>query len=186
MKPRFAAIGLLMALALPAGAEIVFLDGGKVASADSEYAYQHPSLRSVVFVSPETRQLAILPPSPIFLAPPPLLWRSPTAMPVFPPAAITNSLYSAARPTNQDMTNYHLQRAHAFSQEAYYRDNTTLNLVGSSVPLYGYGYGYSSFGPAYPPPMVPGFNQPARPSNQSMNAYNLERAHRYSMDAYKK
>lgn len=187
MKSRLAGIclgSLMTGLAMPAAAEIVFLDGGMVASADAEYAYQHPSLRSVVFVSPETRRMAILSPAPVFLAQPPLLWRSPTVMPMFPPAAIANALNTGARATNQDMTNYNLQRAHAFSQELYYRNNA-LSLVGTGVPLYGYGYGYGSLG-AYPPPMTPGFNQPARPSNQSMNIYHLERAHRYSMDAYKK
>ena len=177
--------GLMAGLALPAAAEIVFLDGGSVASTDAEYAFQHPSLRSVVFVSPETRQMAILPPAPVFLAQPPLLWRSPTAMPLYPPAGILNGLNTTVRPSNSDMANYNLQRAHAFSQESYYRNNY-LNLGGVGVPLYGYGYGYGSLGPAYPPPMTPGFNQPARPSNQSMNIYHLERAHRFSMDAYKK
>jgi hypothetical protein len=189
MKPRFAGIclsGLMAGLALPAAAEIVFLDGGQVASTDAEYAYQHPSLRSVVFVSPETRQMAMLPPAPIFLAPPPLLWRSPTAIPLYPPAAIANGLNTGTRPSNQDMANYNLQRAHGFSQQLYYRDTYLLNLGGAAVPLYGYGYGYGSLGPAYPPPMTPGFNQPARPSNQSMNIYHLDRAHRYSLDAYKK
>lgn len=176
--------GLMAGMALPAAAEIVFLDGGQVASADTEYAFQHPSLRSVVFVSPETRQMAILPPAPVFIAQPPLLWRSPTAMPLYPPAGILNGLNTTVRPSNRDMANYSLQRAHGFGQELYYRD-TYLNLAGG-VPLYGYGYGYGSLGPAYPPAMTPGFNQPARPSNQSMNIYHLERAHRFSMDAYKK
>jgi hypothetical protein len=41
--------------------------------------------------------------------------------------------------------------------------------------------------PAYPPAAsAGGFNQPARPSNRDLNTYNLERAHRFSMDAYRR
>jgi hypothetical protein len=178
--------GLLLAgMVLPVAAEIVFLDGGQVASADTMYAYQHPSLRSVVFLSPETRQVAISPLTSIYLTPQPLLWRSPTAMPLYPPVPIANELNAGAHPSNRDMVNYNLQRAHGFGQELYYRD-AYVNLGGAVTPGYGYGYGYNNLGPAYPPPMTPGFNQPARPSNQSMNIYNLDRAHRYSMDSYKK
>jgi hypothetical protein len=176
-------VGLMVASVAPAGAEIVFLPGGQVASADEAYAFHHPSLRSVVFVSPETRQMAILPPAgPYVLMPPPLLWRAPTAMPMYPPVVVASGVNSAARPSNLDMNNYNLQRSHAFSQQLYYRDNYLSLGVG---PVW-YGYGYGTLGPAYPPSMAPGFNQPARPSNQSMNIYHLDRAHRFSMDAYKK
>ena len=41
--------------------------------------------------------------------------------------------------------------------------------------------------PAYPPVNNrPGFNQPSHPSNRDNTTYNLERAHRFSMDAYRK
>lgn len=192
MKSRLAGVclsGLLAGLALPVAAEIIFLDGGQVASGDAEYAYQHPSLRSVVFVSPETRQMAILPPAPVFVAQPPLLWRSPTAMPIYPQAAIVNGIYTASRPSNRDVANYSLQRAHSFSQDLHSHDSY-VSIGGGSTPLlvngYGYGYGYGSLGPVYPPPMAPGFNQPARPSNQNLNIYLMDRAHRFSMDTYKK
>jgi hypothetical protein len=174
---------LAMGLAQVAEAEIILLEGGGIASADPAYAFQHPSLRSVVFVSPETRQMAILPPSPVFIEPAPLIWRSSTAMPVYPPIGIPGGLNTPAKPSNRDMSNYHLQRAHAFGQGLFYRD-TYLSLGGGPV-LYGYGYSLGSLGTPYPPPMAPSFNQPARPSNQNMSIYNLERAHRFSMDAYK-
>jgi hypothetical protein len=176
--------GLLGAASLPARAEIVFLEGGQVASAEAEYAYQHPSLRSVVFVTPETRQLAILPPPMLVVATPQLLWRAPTAMPAYPPVHVAGTVNQPARPSNQDMNNYTLQRSHGFSQELYYRDSALALSTGGQVSPYFYGYG--GYGVPYPPAQPAGFNQPARPSNQSMNVYNLERAHRFSMDLYKK
>lgn len=170
-------------LASSAGAEIVFLPGGQVASAEGAYVYQHPSLRSVVFVSPETRQMSILPPvGPYVLTPPPLLWRSPTAMPLYPPVVFVQGVNNPPRPSNRDMTNYSLQRAHAFGQRLYSRNND----FGIGIGPWWYGYGYGGLGPIYAPPQLPGFNQPARPSNQTMSNYHLERAHRFSMDAYRK
>jgi len=176
--------GMLVGVSLPAGAEIVFLEGGQVASAEADFAYQHPSLRSVVFVTPETRQLAILPPPMLVVAAPPLIWRAPTGMPAYPPVYASGTFNQPARPSNQDMNNYTLQRSHGFSQELYYRDSALALSTGGQVSPYFYGYG--GYGVPYPPPQPAGFNQPARPSNQSMNIYNLERAHRFSMDLYKK
>lgn len=174
----------IAAASLPARAEILFLDGGKVVSADAGYAYQHPSLRSVVFVTPEARQMAILPPAPVFIAPPPLLWRAPTAMPVYPPPMpYVGGINYSSRPSNRDLNTYNMQRAHAFSQELFYRD-TYLSLGHSNPALIWYSYG--GLGPAYPPPQPAGFNQPARPSNRDNAAYHMERAHRFSMDLYKK
>lgn len=179
--------GLLAVSSPPATAEIVFLEGGEVASADAQYAYQHPSLRSVVFLTPETRQMAILPPVVMVVPPPPLLWRSPTSMPIYPPVQILGGFNQPVRPSNQDMNNYTLERAHGFSQEVYYKNNgNRLSLGGSGSPyFYGYGYGYSGYGIPYPPAQPAGFNQPARPSNRDMNNYNLQRAHRFSTDSYK-
>ncbi len=184
----------LFVFANVANAEIVFLENGQVASSDALYAYQHPSLRSVVFLSPETRQAAILPPSSVVIASPPLLYRSAAGAPLFPPSAVLYNMYTAPRLNNRDSNNQNLQRAHAFSQGGFEKDNYRYNPyfstvdIGGGVSLIGYGYGAygsSAYGPGYPPPMAPGFNQPARPSNQSMNAYHLDRAHRFSMDGYK-
>lgn len=161
-----------------AGAEIVFLKDGSVVTVESAYAYAHPSFRSVVFNSPESRQVAILPPAPVFVAPPPLIWRAPSPFPAYPPAAAAG-FNSPARPSNRDVTTYNLQRAHGFSQELYYRDayrDGRLSLGG--LTLYPW---LGSTMPAYAP--VTGGSHP---SNRDNTTYNLERAHRFSMDVYKK
>lgn len=170
------AVGLLAAGAVPAGAEILILESGGVVAVESSYAFAHPSLRSVVFLSPESRQMAILPPAPVYVAPPPLLWRAPSPFPAYPPASPKGKLNTPAGPSSRDNTTYNLQRAHAFSQELFYRD-TYLGL-GASSPLYFWSGGTM---PAYPPVSASG-----RPSNRDNTTYNLERAHRFSMDAYKK
>ncbi|MDP2809902.1 MAG: hypothetical protein Q8O34_07100 [Rhodocyclaceae bacterium] len=177
---------LAAAATAPAGAEILFLEGGRVASAEPDHAYRHPSLRSVVFVSPETRQMAILPPAPVFIQPPPLLWRVPTPFIVPPPGSVAIGINASTRPSNRDVVNYSLQRAHSFSQNLY--DKDTYLSLGASSPLSPYWYSYyGAFGPAYPPAAGSGgFNQPARPSNRDITTYHLDRAHRFSMDAYKK
>lgn len=166
--------------AAPASAEILLMENGGAASVEPGYAFAHPSLRSVVFVSPEARQMAILPPVPVFVQPPPLLWRAPSPFPAYPPSSAASGPNASSRPSNRDVTTYHLQRAHGYSQELFYRD-TYLNLTlgGATNPL---SYWNGSVMPAYPP-AAPGSN---RPSNRDNATYNLERAHRYSMDAYKK
>ena len=79
-----------------------------------------------------------------------------------------------------DGTTYHLQRAHGFGQELFYR-GAGLNLhIGS--PSYPFSYWNYNLMPAYPP-AAPGST---RPSNRDNTTYNLERAHRFSMDAYKR
>ncbi|MEW6163671.1 MAG: hypothetical protein AB1642_01270 [Pseudomonadota bacterium] len=155
---------------LPAGAQEYAL-----------YAYEHPALRSLVFASPESRQMAILPPVPIFLSPPPLLLRAPGLMPAYPPVSSLPGINSPARPGNRDNINYILQRAHAFSQKLYRDENAYSYYLGTP----DYSSGWSAFGPVYPPAAVPGFNQPARPSNRDNTTYNLERAHRFSTGGYK-
>lgn len=179
--------GLAAALSLPAAAEIILLDGAPATTPPS-YVYQHPTLHSIVFVTPETRQMAILPPPPVFIQSPPLLWRSPYSALPYPPASVPYGLNSSSRPSNQDMAAYHLQRSHAFSQDLYNR-STYLN-AGINPNAYWYGtYGpYGSYGYVYPypPPAPRGFNQGAHPSNQDMTIYNIERAHAFSMDAYRR
>ncbi|WIM04923.1 MAG: hypothetical protein OHM77_09450 [Candidatus Nitricoxidivorans perseverans] len=179
--------GAVLSVAAPAGAEILFLEGGRVASAEPDNAYRHPSLRSVVFVSPEARQMAILPPAPVFVPPPPLLWRVPTPFIVPPPGSAAIGINASTRPSNRDVASYNLQRAHNFSRNLYDKD-TYLNYFGASSPLSPYWYSYyGAFGPAYPPAAGNGgFNQPARPSNRDITTYHLDRAHRFGMDAYKK
>lgn len=175
-----------MAAFAPAGAEILLLEDGAV-SMDAGSAYVHPTLRSVVFISPEARQMAILPPSPIFVQPPPLLMRAPSPFPVYPPAGAVTGVNSSARPSNRDVTTYHLQRAHSFGQGLYNRDTYlslgfgTLN-NGIQLGTTPFAYWGGTVMPAYPPP-APGST---RPSNRDNTTYNLERAHRFSMDAYKK
>lgn len=167
-----------LALTTAASAEIVLMGDGGVASVEQGYAYAHPALRSVVFISPESRQMAILPPAPVFIQPPPLLWRAPSPFPVYPPASVATAPNMSTRPSNRDVTTYHLQRAHGFGQELFYRD-TYLSLgIGPLTSSYWSG----GVMPAYPPAAA-GSN---RPSNRDNTTYNLERAHRYSMDAYKK
>lgn len=180
MRRSIAFRASLLALALGAlgtghaAAEIVFLGGGRVATVDPDYAYAHPSLRSVVFNSPEARQMAILPPAPVFVPLPPLIWRAQAPFPAYPPPAAAG-FNRPPRPSNRDVTTYNLQRAHGFGQELYYRDGY-LNLGG--LTLYPW---LGSTMPAYPPATAG-----ARPSNRDNTTYNLERAHRFSMDAYKK
>ena len=160
----------------PAAAEIlVMADGG--AASESGYAFAHPNLRSVVFISSEARQMAILPPMPVFVPPPPLLWRAPSPFPIYPPARLVLAPNSSARPSNRDISTYHLQRAHGFGQELFYRDSLLSLGIGTPNP-----YLYWSAMPAYAP-VAPGSS---RPSNRDNTTYNLERAHRFSMDAYKK
>lgn len=172
------AVGAVLAVATPASAEILFMEGGKVVSVEPGYSFAHPSLRSVVFITPEARQMAILPPAPVFIQPPPLLWRVPSPFPAYPPASVAGAPNTSSRPSNRDVATYNLQRAHGFSQELFYRD-TYLNLGAPAYPL---SYWTGGLMPAYPP-VAPGSS---RPSNRDNNTYNLERAHRYSMDAYKK
>ena len=186
MKNRLCALAASASLALliaPASGEILLLPDGGVASVDPEYAYAHPTLPSLVFASPALRQMAILPPSPVFVTPPPLLMRSGAApFPLYPPSVYGGGLNVPVRPSNRDLTTYNLQRAHAFGQQLYYRENALG--FGGFAPVFG-AYGYGGLMPLYPPASAAGFNQPARPSNRDINTYNLERAHRFSTDSYR-
>lgn len=169
------AIGALSAA--PTSAEILLMADGGAASVEAGYAFAHPNLRSVVFISSEARQMAILPPAPVFVQPPPLLWRAPSPFPLYPPASVVVGPNTSSRPSNRDVTTYHLQRAHGFSQELFYRDGVLS--LGTANPL---SYWSGTVMPVYPP-VAPGSR---RPSNRDNTTYNLERAHRFSMDGYKK
>ena len=169
-------------VAFPVVAEIVVLEGNKTVAADSAYVYAHPSLRSLVFASTEAREMAILPPAPYFLSAPPLLLRAPAPYAAYPPVIYQSGVNATARPSNRDLTTYNMGRAHAFSQELYY-PGTAIELNAGPV----YYASPISIMPYYPPAIkTGGFNQTARPSNRDNTTYNLERAHRFSMDAYKK
>lgn len=165
-----------MIAALSARAELIVTDRGVP---PHEFAYEHPFLRFLVFSSPETRGLAILPPAPTFVAPPPLIWRAPGNMPPYPPATPLGFNQSGA-PSNRDLTSYSLARAHAMGQELYRRDNAWSRYYGPTTgfgaPLYGWGV------LAYPP-VAPGARHP---SNRDNASYLIERAHRFSQDAYRK
>lgn len=185
---RLATLTGLLVSGVPAGAEIILLANGTATSADTEFMYTHPRMRSVVFATAYARDQAILPPSPYFVTPAPLLMRPGGPYIAYPPVAYRPGVNVPAHPSNRDNATYALTRAHAFGQELY-TTGTYANL-GTTPTLYaspyGYGYGYGLM-PAYPPVNNrPGFNQPAHPSNRDNTTYNLERAHRFSMDAYRK
>ena len=167
----------LLACLIPAlaSAEIIVPED---VQAETAYPYMHPALRSLVFVSPETRQMTILPPAMIFIPSPPLLMRAPSAMPAYPPVMSAPGFNVPSHPSNRDNVTYNLQRAHNFSQNLY-RDNTYL-YFGNVTSAYGWSvYGSTT----YAPPAVPGLNQPARPRDNVTD--NLERAHRFSGDGYR-
>jgi hypothetical protein len=185
--------GLLVGVAIiavaPATAEILIWENGKP-SVVANYDYPLPAFNSIVFASPEARQMAILPPGPAFIQQPGL-WGGWGSVPP-PPARVPDGVNASAHPSNRDVVSYNLQRAHNFRQDLYNRD-TYIGLSTGAPSGYGYnGYTYyGAFGPAYPayPPSSPvnsgGFNQSSRPSNRDATSYHLNRASRFSMDAYK-
>lgn len=140
--------------------------------------YGHPVLRSLVFVSPETRAQSILPPAPVFVAPPSLIWRAPGAMPVYPPATVPG-FNRPGSPSNRDVAAYNLARAHAFSQDLYRQDGNTSLWYGPARQGDWLWLG----APTLYPPLAPGLNHP---SNRDNAGYLIERAHRFSQDAYRK
>lgn len=163
---------------LSARAELILLDK---TTAPQEFVHEHPFLRFLVFATPEARGQAILPPAPVFVPPPPLLWRAPVAMPPYPPATPLAFNRSGA-PSNRDLAIYQLGRAHAMGQNlyraptgAFLYDPVTLWWAPAPSP---YGWAFSS----YPPP-APGSTHP---SNRDNASYLIERAHRFSQDAYRK
>ncbi|MEI7614158.1 MAG: hypothetical protein WCK63_14760 [Betaproteobacteria bacterium] len=173
---------LCLFISIPLQAEIILLDGDKAVSVDSSYAYVHPRMRSFVFSSPQYRDMAILPPAPYFMGVPPLLMRAPGPLIAYPPVVYQSGINNPVRPSNRDITTYNLARAHAFSQ-GYYSPGAYANYAVSPF-LYASPY---SVMPYYAPAnQSGGFNQPARPSNRDNTTYNLERAHRFSMDAYRR
>lgn len=170
---RFALAGGLCVLASPcAHAELIVVDRDV---APQSVVYEHPALRSVVFLTAESRGQAILPPSPVFVAPPPLIYRAPgPLMPPYPPATWSGFNRPGA-PSNLDVVNYSLARAHAMSQNLYRRDGVSI-YFGPNPWLTPYPWS------SYPP--IPAGQ--SHPSNRDNTLYLLDRAHRFSQDAYRK
>ena len=161
---------LLMA-ASGARAELLIEDR----SVTSEY-YSHPRLRSLVFLTPESRGQAILPPARVFIPPAPLIWRPASGVPPYPPSTLPGFNQSGT-PSNRDLAAYNAASAQAFRHERPIRS-------GSSVwfgPLYrDNGFWLS------PSPLNPTWSQGTRRPSNAENARNqLERAHRYSTDDHR-
>lgn len=154
-------------------AELLIVDQSVVA----EY-HGHPVLRSLVFVSPEARARAILPPAPVYVAPAPLIWRAPGTVPMYPPAAPPGFNRPGA-PSNRDVAAYNLARAHAFSQNLYRQDGNASLWYGPTRQDDWFWLG----APTLYPPLAPGLNHP---SNRDNASYLIERAHRFSQDAYRR
>jgi hypothetical protein len=91
--------------------------------------YVHPALHSLVFLTPESRAQSILPPSPVFVSPPPLIYRAPSSFLLYPPAGVPGFNQSAS-PSNRDASAYSIARAHAFSQNLYRKDGPVVALGG--------------------------------------------------------
>jgi hypothetical protein len=156
------------------------------ATAEGPVYYAHPLLHSLVFVSPEKRAQAILPPAPVFVAPPPLIYRAPASPVLYPPARAPG-FNQGASPSNRDASAYSIARAHAFSQDLY-RKNGVPPFSGwgwiayPGTGVYSYPYPYYGWNTLYPP-LAPGLNHP---SNRDNASYLIERAHRFSQDAYRR
>lgn len=188
MKTLIVMLASLLAV-WPTRAEIIVLDKSRPPQTEEEFSYQHPALSSLFFVSPQTRRIAMLPANEYYVELADPLWRAPGLLPPYAPPRPSEGVGTSVLPSARDSVTYTLHRAHAFSANLYDRDN--LFLMGNArsimfqpgiVPYAG----YYRYGVAYPPPQPPGFNQPPRPSARDSATYVLERAHRFSQDAYRK
>lgn len=179
MNPLRALGAAVLAVAAGAAqAELVVVDQNVP---PHEFAYPHPFLRFLVFTNPVSRGQAILPPAPVFVTPPPLIWRAPGAIFPYPPATPPGFNRPGA-PSPRDQASYLLARAHAMSQGVYRSDSSWSLYLAPPSPTwtlpYGYGWGVSPY-----PPVAPAASHP---SNRDNAAYLIERAHRFSQDAYRK
>ncbi|WP_126443834.1 hypothetical protein [Sulfuricystis multivorans] len=146
-----------------------------------ELVYEHPFLHFLVFTSPEARGQAILPPAPVFVNPPPLIWRAPGTMPPYPPPT-PPGFNRPGNPSSLDIASYNLARAHAMSQNLYRRENGLALYFGPTSSVSGIMY--SPAWSVWPyPPLAPGSSHP---SNRDNASYLIERAHRFSQDAYRR
>lgn len=163
--------GFLLLAAAWARAELLIVDRDV---APQSVVYVHPALRSVVFLSSESRGQAILPAPPVFVAPPPLIYRAPgPVVPLYPPASWSGFNRPGA-PTHPDMAAYSLARAHAMSQDLYRRNGVSV-YFGANPWLAPYLWQYPSVQLGQ-----------SHPSNRVNAIYLLDRAHRFSQDAYRK
>jgi hypothetical protein len=97
-------------------------------------------------------------------------------MPLYPPATLPGFNRSGA-PTNLDMAGYSIARAHAMSQDLYRREGSPV-YVGANPWFMPYAWPYAPY-----PPVPAGRSHP---NNRDNNIYLLDRAHRFSQDAYRK
>lgn len=180
---RISPIGCVaMLVTFSANAELLISDNSVEPQADFQFG--HPMLHFLVFSSAETRGQAILPPAPVFVAPPPLIWRAPSFMPPYPPATPTGFNQPGA-PSNRDIATYSLARAHAMGQNLYdRRNNAWIAPTGAAPSVLSWPPPYSwSWGVNPYPPVAPG---QTHPSNRDNASYLIDRAHRFSQDAYRK
>lgn len=159
--------------------EILFVDeNGRLLA--SPYLYAHPLLPSVVFIDSEAyNRGSAVQEGGVRRAPDAVGYQYGPYVPT-PGVATTNQ---PDRASNRDMNTYSVARAHAFSQRRWDRP-------GEATQGGARAY-YSPYYPAgwmlYPPvPAVSGVNVPSHPSNRDNNTYNLNRAHSFSMDLYKR
>lgn len=166
-----------------AHAELVFEESAAGANAP-EARYPHPGVPSIVFVSPEARELGTswLPStSPVILRPPVVLNTQQQQLQAPVAAATTRSLMAANSGTtvpNTVAANASLNMAHA------YRFNL-LDCAPGWALRFGIAFGSRScsFNPYFPyviAPQQPGFNRPAdRLTNPANAARAVDQAHDY-------
>lgn len=155
--------------------EILFVDeSGHVLP--SPYLYAHPLLPSVVFVDREAyRQAAPVQEGGVQHGPDALRH----GYGPFVPTPGVSTMNQPDRASNRDMNTYSLSRAHMFSQRLWDKPKDA-----SATHYYPY---YPAGWMLYPPvPATSGVNVPSHPSNRDNNTYNLNRAHSFSMDLYKR
>jgi len=185
-------VASLLLAAVPAWAEIIVVDTSRAPQTEVQYGFQHPAMQSLFFVSPQSRRIAMLPANEHHVEMADPLWRAPGLLPAYAPPRQEQGIGVSLLPTNRDNATYTLDRAHAFSANLHDRDRETALFVGGQPMILHAGglltpyAGAYRYGVAYPPPQPAGFNQPARPSNRDNATYTLERAHRFSQDAYRK
>ena len=165
---------------------LVTEEAGVPPAAEEGYTYQHPKLRSLVFSSPESRGQAILPPAPYFVPPPALLWRAPGGASVYPPIVLLPpAINGSGRLSTAEMARYNLARAHAMRQ-GLYKNSLWFGSSGVYQPgIYAWPHVWGWVGSPLVPLSPPAAAGQAHPSNRDNANYLLERAHRFSTDAYR-
>lgn len=172
-------------------AEILVADQGVGVppAAGDMYRYQHPSLRSLVFSSPESRGQAILPPSPYFVPPPTLIWRAPGSAPIYPYVVQPPGYNRPGNLSAAELARYNLARAQAMRQGLYKKNTLWLGYSGMYYPnayMWPAPYAWGWVAPPYAPLTPPAATGQSHPSNRDNASYLIDRAHRFSTDAYRK